>query len=136
VVRASESANGRHLGFYDADRKNPEHDEITLWLDQHMAEVVRLMLCPNRQAGMVWNWELDTRQGDVFFEVKVQIPSVSEVIRQVRYYESVASGVFYIVSPDTRAAQVILDQGIGFIPYAPDAQPVVYAPGSQIGSAV
>lgn len=55
-----------------------------------------------------------------FFEVKPTIPSLGEVIRQIRMYQtytreySVISG-WFIVSPDDRYKDYIVDQRIGFI---------------------
>lgn len=58
----------------------------------------------------------------VCFEAKTYIKSCGELIRQIRLYETYQTGdVFVVVSPDTRHAAQLEDQGIWFIPY-PDAE--------------
>lgn len=49
----------------------------------------------------------------LYFEVKPTIPSVGELIRQVRMYQSYAvNGKWFIVSPDDRWGETLLNQGI------------------------
>jgi len=56
---------------------------------------------------------------ELMFEVKTKIPSLGEVLRQVRMYESASRRTyqvkFFIVSPDSRFRSVIEEQGIGFV---------------------
>lgn len=58
----------------------------------------------------------------LYFEVKPTIPSLGEVIRQVRMYQTYTTGGSYvrwhIVSPDTRFKSQIEAQGIGFVEVA------------------
>jgi hypothetical protein len=58
----------------------------------------------------------------VFFEVKPKIESLGEVIRQLRRYQKYASGVWVVVSPDTRYANILREQGIEFL-QAPGSTP-------------
>jgi hypothetical protein len=58
----------------------------------------------------------------VFFEVKPKIDSLGEVIRQLRRYQTYASGVWVVVSPDTRYATILREQGIEFL-QAPGSTP-------------
>lgn len=58
----------------------------------------------------------------VFFEVKPKIDSLGEVIRQLRRYQKYASGVWVVVSPDTRYANILREQGIEFL-QAPGSTP-------------
>ena len=53
----------------------------------------------------------------VFFEVKSSIPSLGELIRQIRMYQQYVSGKWLIVSPDDKFADQLNAQGIGFIKY-------------------
>jgi len=48
------------------------------------------------------------------FEVKSSIPSLGEVIRQIRMYETYSRGAYVIVSPDDRFADALRAQGIEF----------------------
>ncbi len=51
-----------------------------------------------------------------YFEVKPSIPSLGEVIRQVRMYQNYTAGTeWWIVSPDTRFKTQIEAQGIKFL---------------------
>jgi hypothetical protein len=50
------------------------------------------------------------------FEVKPAIPSLGEVIRQIRMYEQYEMGAeFYVVSPDARFKAALEAQKIGFL---------------------
>lgn len=57
-------------------------------------------------------WLLQRR----YFEVKPSIPSLGEVIRQVRMYQTYTAGAeWWIVSPDARFREQIEAQGIKFL---------------------
>lgn len=49
------------------------------------------------------------------FEVKPSIPSVGEVIRQIRMYKQYQPGTYVVVSPDDRCAVTLKGQGIEFL---------------------
>lgn len=53
----------------------------------------------------------------IAFDAKSSIPSLGELIRQLRTYKEFCSWPFFIVSPDARFADQISDEGFGFIPY-------------------
>lgn len=53
-------------------------------------------------------------QETIYFEAKPRIPSLGELLRQIRTYQEYVRGRFVVVSPDTRFRQVIEDQGIEF----------------------
>ncbi len=54
--------------------------------------------------------------GTVYFEVKPSIPSLGEVIRQIRMYQTyTGADLWFIVSPDDRFAEQLRGQGIGFV---------------------
>lgn len=57
-----------------------------------------------------------------FFEVKPKINSLGELIRQVRMYQTVTAGRWFVVSPDDRFAPMLKSQGIGFVK-APSSLP-------------
>lgn len=197
------------FGFVDADLKTPKHDEIVIWLDEHMDTLIPNLMphlnewpekwinecfrdikravegradgdailasmppmppSPPSIAGSTWEKPVMNNkfmvgfidiQTAVFtpsigvgglewtsygspryinkplfwniappykmvgseafilnFEAKSTIPSLGELIRQVRMYEEFVKGKFYVVSPDTRFAKQITGQGIGFIKY-------------------
>jgi hypothetical protein len=51
-----------------------------------------------------------------FFEVKPSIPSVGELIRQLRMYRTYTGDAkWFVVSPDNRFESIIKDQGFGFV---------------------
>ena len=52
----------------------------------------------------------------IFFEIKPQIPSCGDLIRQIRKYQTVTSNApWFVVSPDTKFKDIILQQDIGLI---------------------
>jgi hypothetical protein len=59
----------------------------------------------------------DTPQRGFGFEAKVAIPSLGELIRQLRLYQQYCRYQLYVVSPDDRFAEQLLAQGFGFIKY-------------------
>jgi hypothetical protein len=61
------------------------------------------------------SWKLWRQSATILFEVKSSIPSVGEVIRQIRLYQEYKDGIYVVVSPDTRFASILRGQGIHFI---------------------
>lgn len=61
--------------------------------------------------------ELYCVQGDdvYLYEIKPSIPSVGELIRQIRMYQQYQDGHYTVVSPDDRFASVLNGQGIEFL---------------------
>jgi hypothetical protein len=50
------------------------------------------------------------------FEVKPKIPSCGELIRQINMYKEYTPGAhFFVVTPDVRFSQILLQQGIGTV---------------------
>ena len=49
------------------------------------------------------------------FEVKTTIPSLGELFRQLSIYRAHFPGKIVVVSPDTRHAKTIIEQGYGFV---------------------
>lgn len=56
-------------------------------------------------------------QRTIGFEAKTGIPSIGELIRQLRLYQQYCRHELYVVSPDDRFAEQLLAQGFGFIKY-------------------
>jgi len=143
------------FGFADADLKTQKHDEMMLWLDQHVNEVSSTIVGePVEMVQKTWekpvmsgkytvgfvdlfaftnegyNYRIpsDYKRCGICFEVKTSIPSLGELIRQIRMYQQyVRSGewglpIFVVVSPDARFADALRSQGIEFYHYAPDGE--------------
>jgi hypothetical protein len=53
----------------------------------------------------------------IAFDAKSAIPSLGELIRQLKTYKTFCNWPFVIVSPDARFANEISDEGFGFIKY-------------------
>lgn len=51
----------------------------------------------------------------VHFEVKTEIPSLGELIRQINMYRSYGANRFFVVSPDDSHAKLLQEQRIGLI---------------------
>jgi hypothetical protein len=51
------------------------------------------------------------------FEIKSSIPSLGEVIRQIRMYQEYQKGRYVVVCPDDRFAEPLKAQGIEFLKY-------------------
>ena len=60
-------------------------------------------------------WDTNEATETYLFEVKPTIPSVGELIRQVRLYQEYERGHYVVVSPDDRFASIIESQGIEFL---------------------
>ena len=56
----------------------------------------------------------------ICFEIKSAIPSLGELIRQIRMYQEYEDGQYVVVCPDDRFAESLKAQGIGFLKYEPD----------------
>lgn len=171
----------QRFGFQDDDLKTPKHDEMMLWLDACLVDVVGAILTPwddGRERarekgcpaeilserpvpmleGRTWEYPIaDQKYGGskyiigfvdmraryaaphlsqwtsdnewhwsnpsdyLYFEVKTTIPSLGELIRQIRMYQEYIAtrerGRFYVVSPDARFKEPLHSQGIGFVHY-------------------
>lgn len=64
-------------------------------------------------------WVIDKKDAKVYFEVKSSIPSLGELIRQIRLYQEYVDAPFVIVCPDDTFAQSLQAQGIDFVKYEP-----------------
>lgn len=136
------------FGFADPDLKKPLHDEIILWLDANIEDILMVVLSlPARPKGIRVQWEpwvrmaedggqfigfadLMASQGDndrpVLFEAKTAIESRGELFRQLRLYRAgyvagwhVSKLPFVVVCPDDTKAELIQQQGYRFLKYDP-----------------
>jgi len=63
-------------------------------------------------------WECQWRdKGKVAIEIKTAIPSLGELVRQIRMYKTYLDAEFLVVCPDDRFAEPLRSQGIGFYKY-------------------
>lgn len=51
----------------------------------------------------------------LYIEVKTEIKSVGELIRQIQHYKEYKSGSYYVVCPDNKYKDILQEQGIGTI---------------------
>lgn len=73
------------------------------------AESEKLPTLLNTEVGFLDSWR-------AYFEVKPSIPSVGELIRQLRMYQTyTGSTEWFVVSPDDRCESILKAQGFGFI---------------------
>lgn len=172
------------FGFLDHELSTPLHDEIVLWLDEHMVEVASDLFpgwtnsdvatatqfgvtLPPHAPPTIYSkmWEAPVLSNNKFtigfvdmlcsvgvsmlsqscksapyhrdrcaecyiglylervslaFEVKTETPSVGELVRQIRLYQTYLPDTrFVVVAPDARWALPLKGQGIEFVPYWP-----------------
>jgi hypothetical protein len=93
---------------------------------------VERMFDPDHSTYALPAWRIRPRERHLCIEVKVEIAQVSEVLRQLQFYKVYEAGPWAVATPDWRHAKTLLEQGIGFIPYTPGAEPKVYRPGSTL----
>lgn len=63
-------------------------------------------------------WVLRRERVNLFFEVKPEIRSLGELMRQLNHYRVYTyEGQFFVVSPDDRFRSTLESQGIGFVKY-------------------
>ena len=67
--------------------------------------------------GVLPNWAVMKNHHSLLFEVKSTIPSLGELIRQLRMYQTYTDGTFYVVAPDSKYKPTLRSQGIGFVHY-------------------
>lgn len=65
----------------------------------------------------------------VFFEAKSEIPSLGELIRQIRMYQTYTVGKWFVVSPDSKFDSALEKQNIYFIKYETER----FSPDEAIG---
>jgi hypothetical protein len=137
------------FGFADSDLKNPVHDDIIKWLDRNIDDILVTILAVHGHLSDVRvKWEplvrmtedggqfigfadlvayQTNRDGFILFEAKTKIDSLGELFRQLRLYQAgyvfgqrVSGMKFVVVSPDDSNAEIIREQGFGFLKYDPN----------------
>lgn len=64
-------------------------------------------------------WKITKKERFIFIEVKSEIKSLGELIRQLGTYREYKRGDYYVVCADDHHKDILHEQGIGFIKYAP-----------------
>lgn len=100
------------IGFLDmvvlVEKTELEVDEVDLSVSRFRSEQIR--------GAPTWR-TLRSPEQRFGFEAKVDIPSLGELIRQLRLYQQFRHHPLYVVSPDDRFAEQLVAQGFGFIKY-------------------
>lgn len=123
------------FGFQDTDRHGNKHDEIQIWAYHNFTHVIRevfpaLVFDPasikvnieypvtrpssNYVVGFI---DLYCRNLSIAIEVKTEIPTAGDLIRQIQLYRKFMSGTWIVVSPDDWCSSILRDQGIFFYKY-------------------
>jgi hypothetical protein len=64
------------------------------------------------------SWKISTDRVNLLFEVKTEIRSLGELMRQINLYRAYEDhGQFFVVSPDDRFTSTLESQNIGFVKY-------------------
>lgn len=139
----------QRFGFLDDDLIKPDHDEIMIWLDklvreQHVLEAL-VDGADVELREVVWEFPINSKGyiigfvdmviGVSFydslnkhnqwlkigFEVKTEIPSLGELFRQLRMYQSYTAFsnpiMYVVVSPENKFTDQLIEQGIGYMNY-------------------
>lgn len=106
-------------GFIDLTARVSSATSLTTGHEGGDAEASRYDYspCELRWGNPELEWSVKTTEQVYAFEVKSTIPSLGELIRQVRYYESKFPATYYVVAPDTTHVQMLNSQNIGFLHY-------------------
>lgn len=67
--------------------------------------------------GIGWSRRIDAPT--ILIEAKSVMPTVGELMRQINLYRTAFSGRFVVVSPDDSYADILKEQGVTFVKYAP-----------------
>lgn len=55
----------------------------------------------------------------ILVEAKSVLPSFGELMRQINLYRTAFNGLFVVVAPDDSYAEILSEQGVAFVKYAP-----------------
>ena len=109
------------VGFIDM--KLVVHDSsLVFWgvkYDQYLEKYMLESHLRSKKPYFLPSWHIEPRskRTALYFEVKSTLPSLGELIRQIRMYQEYVKGDFYVVAPDDKYAEQLVKQGIGFIKY-------------------
>ncbi len=59
--------------------------------------------------------DFEPQQVTYYFEVKTEINSIGELIRQINHYRTYQKGTYFVVCPDDSSRDILKQQNIGFI---------------------
>lgn len=142
------------LGFFDKDKKKPEHDMLQKWVDRNFMIILKELYPHSSEQNISFkHWEyqifntnsnqtystligfIDLRidiaanldktkvkHYTFFIEVKTEIPSLGELIRQMNTYRAYTAKEYFekkylVVSPDDRHVDILNEQGYLFYKY-------------------
>lgn len=118
-TKALEYVLKRHTGYQD-------RTEIIVGYADLLIETERPTVVPQwtsgssgSLAGFKLEWAKDHQAPRVLVEAKTVIPSLGELLRQINLYRTAFSGKCVVVSPDDTFADILAEQGVTFIKYAP-----------------
>jgi hypothetical protein len=80
-------------------------------------QYTRAELLVDREPSGAPRWFQYNDHDSACFEVRTEIASLGELVRQIRLYQAHVHGRFYVVSPDDRFERILQEQEIGFIKY-------------------
>jgi hypothetical protein len=122
----------RH-GFLDRDREKPTHDEIQIWAYRNICAILREVFPEHKipeQVPLAFEYAIMDKNYVVGFvdlfspnfnfgiEVKTEIPSIGDLLRQIHFYKQYqCTAAWIVISPDDRYAHLLKDQGIKFFKY-------------------
>jgi len=131
-MRASDKKNKKYRVLNDPDLATSEHDKIMLWLEANLEKILG-----EKPTRVVWEYPILERMSrseaivgfadlwadSTYFEVKSQIRSAGEVIRQIRYYEHFTGGYgpWVVVAPPGPYGEIFERQRIRFVAYIENA---------------
>jgi len=105
---STESRNKFTIGFIDMEAivNIPQLSIENAYVDSRYYEDILSPKLPS--------WYLGEYPSSILFEVKTKIPSIGELIRQIRMYQEHKNGTYVVVSPDDRFEQILNEQEIWF----------------------
>lgn len=123
------SEDGLHLEDALLDRNSAiDKFDVSKWLEQNETVLIRETRDP---AVICGNWLLVLHEAEwhqvrstqnVYFEIKTEVRSHGELIRQLRFYVARGADPIVVVAPKAEHLQEILsDQGFGYLEYAPQS---------------
>ena len=136
------------LGFVDIDKKNLNHDKIQTWVYDNFETVFYDLFSkdnPIKIAKKIWEFDIskiayngvqivgfidlvfecdyikEYTKRNVYVEIKTAIPSVGELLRQLKAYKTYLglhyTDKFIVVCPDDTYEKIIKEQGYFFYKY-------------------
>jgi hypothetical protein len=141
------------VGFLDPDKKTPLHDKMQKWVYYNFEKSIEQIVPLNFEYKIVkkeWEYKLETeltkyqrvssivgfvdlkvtielmetkKYISFYFEIKTEIPSLGELIRQLRFYEKYIpqytenKNLVIVVSPNDEHKEILNEQGFHFYKY-------------------